>query len=117
MWQRSPETDSDTRKRATPRELGVAQIVKRAWIEDWLAGRASGAPVFGDLGRRSYGQLLEELRMAKSPQGIFVEYRYLLPFAWLIELRRIDVGLAYLYTKQFAWRVRKRVACARSEIA
>src|SRR6516165_4646668 len=82
--------DADTRKGASPGELGISKIIESTRVEHRLAGRSAGAPIFGDLAAGYDAKIVKKCRVIESAQRVFVEDWDLLPLARIVELVGIN---------------------------
>ena len=82
--------NSNARKRASPGEQAVADILVRARVEHRRAGGTAGTPVLGNLVRGCTAELAQELVMVELAQALLVEDRDLAPLRWVIEAIGIE---------------------------
>src|SRR5262249_3412161 len=105
--------DADTRKRASPGELGISKIIEGTRVEHRLAGRSAGAPIFGDLAAGYDAKIVKKRRVIEAAQRILVEDGNLLPLARIVELVGIDgVELAFIPGRFLGQRERISLALA-----
>ena len=66
-------------------------VAVAAWIEQWRAGGAAGAPIFGDAVIRRDAEFLVELAVVELAKRFLVQDRNLAPLVRIVEPIGIDV--------------------------